>query len=332
MPYNRNRYPYEWSTERPRSVLRKRPSFRARRREWTPRDRSCFSFFISRFEFTKFPRLTSLDIPGGSRVRLLHKGSLGREERDAVRDTVQHAKDRVDKAIFELQTGMVSESTRALIKQCFGTYIENVHPSNLHMIDEGLKKIADGLYSPKLQIKLINDDMALNQWGHRSNVPRAPYRSPDAYGHYGIYSDAYPEISVKLCKPTRDEIGMASTALIGAVARQAAGLNAATRLYLVEAPPPAATQREPENRAPLKEQLGDLKKAAPQMSLEEFGSFAKNLKAEALGAMKSGELSRKAYNNALAELDRQFKAKCDSVARQFDLRDDRSRARSGGRE
>lgn len=313
---------------------------------WTPRDRTGFTFFASQTGNTTRTRFTELDLSGEPNVRILHKRRLSADRRDQLRDTIRLARRLVNEAIEAVETGEMNDASRHLIKQCFRVDFEEIPSGDLGLIEAGLKKIADGLYSRKLEVKFYNR-LVLDDAGHATRLEKAPYcRRDKGFARLGLYSDAFPEVSVKLaaCDVQRGAI-----ALIGAVARNAAHLDALTKPVSItrraaaiahktaipipnlpelpgSEPMPA---RESEDAVLLRKQLRELKKLDPGMELEAFASLAKKIQGKARAAVERGDLSREAYQIAKADLTDQFSARCDHAARRFGLRNDRDPRRSG---
>ena len=182
-------------------------------------------YFFSQSGATRLSHYTKLDVPDSPQVRLLHNGQLTHKQKEQMRDNIFRAREDVNEAIKNLskRVDQMGPETRRIIADQLG-----VHPG--HLTDEGVAKInnhlkqtANGLYSPKIEIKLVNR-MYTGEVG-RNRLQRAPHRELPEKTRSGMYTDTLPDINLKMTKSYACDTNTGPQHIIRAVAQAAAKMD-----------------------------------------------------------------------------------------------------------
>jgi len=188
-------------------------------------DRDGRVYFFSQSGTTRLSHYTELQVPGGPPVRLLHDGQLTNEQRENIRANVARSREDVNEAIETLSKGLkhLGPETRQLMANQLGIHPMDLTDRGVERINNRLKQTADGLYSPKIEIKLV-DRMYSGEVG-RNKIQRAPYRELPGRARIGRYRDESPNIDLKMTKSQAWDLALGAEKLIQVVAQAAAEAN-----------------------------------------------------------------------------------------------------------
>jgi hypothetical protein len=151
-------------------------------------------------DFRKLGRFTDLYIEGGPNVRLLHAGNLGPVQRDRIRRNIKQARDNIDAAVEFLRKGEreLDKSEFETLRNHFGLDPKEITPQYMQDVRNRCEKIADALYSDKFEVQLT--DQPWPGGARQRKGPKAPHRYASASAQQGLYTDQFPNVTIRLTK------------------------------------------------------------------------------------------------------------------------------------
>lgn len=181
---------------------------------------------------TTLSRYTDLEIsPDSPKPRLLHNGHLSHDEKEQIRENVRGGREKVDQAITFLGSE-VSELRKdpqkcALLARHFGIRPEDIisgrADQRLIQISHNMKLVADGLYSPNLEMKLT--DSLTDDPGRAGFWKRAPHRNMEGRARPGSYRDDDPGTHLRFTKKGISNPDRGAETLVKASAVNSANLS-----------------------------------------------------------------------------------------------------------